>query len=68
MAELTGERQGRSPLVLFIFSLVIVQGLTINLMPVLFGTMKKEFGVAVRRIRSARQIARKVGCPSRDAF
>jgi MFS family permease len=46
MAELAGERQGRGPLVVFIFSLVVVQGLTINLMQVLFGTMEVAFGAS----------------------
>jgi len=36
-------RQGRAALVAFIFTLVTLQGLTINLMPLLFGTVARTF-------------------------
>jgi MFS family permease len=39
----------RGVLAAFIFSLVAVQGLTINLMPVLFGTIARDFGCDLRQ-------------------
>lgn len=42
-------QQGRGPLVTFIFALVILQGLTINLMPLLFGTIARTFEVNLRQ-------------------
>jgi MFS family permease len=42
-------RQHRGALAAFIFSLVVVQGLTVNLMPVLFGTIAGAFHVDLRQ-------------------
>lgn len=42
-------RQDRGTLAAFIFSLVTVQGLTVNLMPVLFGTVARTFDVTLRQ-------------------
>ena len=41
--------QGRGPFVAFIFVLVILQGLTINLMPLLFGTISRTFELNLRQ-------------------
>jgi len=43
------KRQGRGPFVAFIFALVILQGLTINLMPLLFGTIAQTFELNLRQ-------------------
>lgn len=44
----TMTQQHRGVLAAFIFSLVTVQGLTVNLMPVLFGTVARTFEVSLR--------------------
>jgi fucose permease len=45
----TMTQQHRGALATFIFSLVVVQGLTINLMPVLFGTIAGAFQIDLRQ-------------------